>query len=135
MELAGTRLDLSKVKVPVYNLATRDDHIAPAKSVYLGEQIFRRTCEIRCLRLRSHRRAWSIPPASKSTNTGPDAKPAGDDVDKWLADAKEHAGSWWPDWMQWLKRHGDAEVEARQPGSGKLKAIEDAPGSYVKVRS
>ena len=64
--------------------------------------------------------------------TGP--KPAGDDVDKWLAKATEHAGSWWPDWMQWLKGHGDAEVPARQPGSGKLKAIEDAPGSYVKVR-
>ncbi len=134
MELAGTRLDLSKVKVPVYNLATRDDHIAPAKSVYLGSKFF--GGPVRFVVSGSGHIAGVInPPSQQKYQYWTGWKPAGDDVDKWLADAREHAGSWWPDWMQWLKRHGDAEVEARQPGSGKLKAIEDAPGSYVKVRS
>ena len=62
------------------------------------------------------------------------AKPAGADLDQWLATAKEHAGSWWPDWFDWLKSHDGATAPARQPGTGKLKAIEDAPGSYVRVR-
>jgi len=65
--------------------------------------------------------------------TGP--KPTGADVDKWLAKAKEHPGSWWPDWLTWLKRQGGSErVPARHPGGGSLKPIEDAPGRYVKMR-
>jgi polyhydroxyalkanoate synthase len=55
------------------------------------------------------------------------------DVDEWIAKAKEQPGSWWPDWLAWLKKHGAEEVPARVPGTGKLKAIEDAPGSFVKV--
>ena len=55
-------------------------------------------------------------------------------VDQWIAKANEHAGSWWPDWIEWLRGHDGAEVKAREPGSGKLKALEDAPGAYVKVR-
>jgi polyhydroxyalkanoate synthase len=60
--------------------------------------------------------------------------PASGEVEEWLEKAKEHAGSWWPDWLGWLKKQGDDEVPARKPGGGKLKVIEDAPGSYVKVR-
>ncbi|HEY0439933.1 MAG TPA: class I poly(R)-hydroxyalkanoic acid synthase, partial [Xanthobacteraceae bacterium] len=54
--------------------------------------------------------------------------------DAWLEKAEEHPGSWWPDWQAWLRGLDDKEVPARQPGAGKLKPIEDAPGSYVKVR-
>jgi polyhydroxyalkanoate synthase len=64
--------------------------------------------------------------------TGP--RPRSANVDKWLANAKEHPGSWWPDWLAWIKRQDDAEVPARDPGGGVLPPIEDAPGSYVKVR-
>ena len=54
----------------------------------------------------------------------------------WMAAAKEHKGSWWPDWDKWVKKHaGGKDVPARQPGSGKLKVLCDAPGTYVKVRS
>jgi polyhydroxyalkanoate synthase subunit PhaC len=64
--------------------------------------------------------------------TGPNPRRA--NLDAWLAKAKKHPGSWWPDWLAWLKRQDPAEVPARAPGDGKLKPIEDAPGSYVKVR-
>jgi polyhydroxyalkanoate synthase len=133
MTIAGTRLDLSKVKVPVYNLATRDDHIAPARSVYLGSKFF--GGPVRFVVSGSGHIAGVInPPGQQKYQYWTGSKPFGDDIDPWFAKAEEHAGSWWPDWMQWLKGHGAAEVKARQPGSGKLKAIEDAPGTYVKVR-
>ena len=133
MVIAGTRLDLSKVKVPVYNLATREDHIAPAKSVYLGSKFF--GGPVRFVVAGSGHIAGVVnPPGQKKYQYWSGAKPVGEDLDKWFAKAREHAGSWWPDWVQWLKSHGDAEVNARKPGAGKLKAIEDAPGSYVKVR-
>jgi len=133
MTIAGTQLDLGKVKVPVYNLATREDHIAPAKSVYLGSKFF--GGPVRFVLAGSGHIAGVVNPAGQNKYqywTG--WKPVGDDIDNWLAKATEHAGSWWPDWMRWLKRHDDSEVEAREPGSGKLRPIEDAPGSYVRIR-
>jgi len=75
------------------------------------------------------------PPGKQKYQYWDGPKPTADaDVDEWLAKAKEHAGSWWPDWLAWLKKLGAEEVPARVPGAGKLKAIEDAPGSFVKVR-
>jgi polyhydroxyalkanoate synthase len=57
------------------------------------------------------------------------------DHDSWLAGAKAHEGSWWPDWEKWLRKKSGAKVDARKPGEGGLKVIEDAPGSYVKARN
>jgi len=57
------------------------------------------------------------------------------DFESWIASAEEHKGSWWPDWLSWVSTMGDERVPAREPGSGKLKAIEDAPGRYVRVRA
>ena len=54
--------------------------------------------------------------------------------DDWLAGATEHLGSWWPTWAEWYAKYGGGKIEARKPGNGKLKVIEDAPGSYVKAR-
>jgi len=133
MTVAGKKLDLGKVKVPVYNLATRDDHIAPAKSVFLGSKFF--GGPVRFVVAGSGHIAGVVnPPAQNKYQywTGP--RPAGGEVEKWLAKAKENPGSWWPDWLHWLTGEDDEEVTARQPGAGKLKPIEDAPGSYVKVR-
>jgi polyhydroxyalkanoate synthase len=133
MVLGGKPLDLKKIKVPVYNLATREDHIAPAKSVLVGSKFF--GGPVRYVLAGSGHIAGVInPPARQKYQywTGP--KPANADLDKWLAKATEHPGSWWPDWMEWIKSHGADEVPARKPGGGKLKAIEDAPGSYVRVR-
>jgi polyhydroxyalkanoate synthase len=132
MEIAGEKLDLREVKVPVYNLATREDHIAPAKSVFLGAQFF--GGPMRFVLAGSGHIAGVINPANKPKYqywTGP--KPRGS-LEAWLAKAKEHPGSWWPDWSAWVKEQDPAQVKARVPGGEKLKPIEDAPGSYVKVR-
>jgi poly[(R)-3-hydroxyalkanoate] polymerase subunit PhaC len=133
MVLGGETLDLKKVTIPVYNLATREDHIAPAKSVILGSKFF--GGPVRFVLAGSGHIAGVINPPGKTKYqywTG--ARPRGSNVDKWLAKAKEHPGSWWPDWFAWLKQQDPSEVAAREPGGGKLKPIEDAPGSYVTVR-
>jgi len=56
-------------------------------------------------------------------------------LEKWIEKATEHPGSWWPDWIEWIKSHGADQVPAREPGGGKLMPIEDAPGRYVRVKA
>ena len=132
MVIGGEALDLRKVTIPIYNLATKEDHIAPAKSVFLGSQSFGGS--VRYVLSGSGHIAGVVNPPSKGKYqywTG--GKPNGS-LDAWVAKAKEHPGSWWPDWLAWLRKVNAAEVPARKPGGGKLKPIEDAPGSYVKVR-
>jgi len=132
MMLGDTPIDLGAIKVPVYNLATREDHIAPAKSVLVGSKCF--GGKVRFVLSGSGHIAGVVNPPSKQKYqfwTGPAPRSA--DLDKWLANAKEHPGSWWPDWLVWLTRQGPTEVPARIPGDGALTPIEDAPGSYVKV--
>jgi polyhydroxyalkanoate synthase len=133
MVIGGKKLDLKSVKVPVYNLATREDHIAPAKSVLLGSRYF--GGPVRFVLAGSGHIAGVVNPPDKMKYqywTGP--KPTSANLDRWLGKAKEHAGSWWPDWFQWLKKQDPTEVPAREPGGGAFPPIEDAPGSYVKVR-
>jgi polyhydroxyalkanoate synthase len=134
MEIAGINLDLRQVKVPVYNLATREDHIAPAKSVLFGSQYFGGPVKY-VLAGSGHIAGVVNAPGKPKYQYWTGGKPAGSDLDKWLKSAKEHAGSWWPDWLDWLKERDAETVPARAPGGGKLQAVEDAPGSYVKVRS
>jgi polyhydroxyalkanoate synthase len=133
MTIAGKKLDLSKVKTPVYNLATREDHIAPAKSVFLGSKFFGGPVRF-VLTGSGHIAGVVNPPDKKKYQYWTGSKPTGADLDKWLAKAKEHTGSWWPDWITWITEHDPREAKARAPGGGKLKPIEDAPGSYVQVR-
>ena len=134
MEIAGTRLDVRKVKIPIYNLATREDHIAPAKSVLFGSQYFGGPVTF-VLAGSGHIAGVINPPALGKYQywTGP--APEGSDVDKWLAKAEQHPGSWWPHWIGWLKSWNSETVPARAVGGGKFAPIEDAPGSYVKVKS
>jgi polyhydroxyalkanoate synthase subunit PhaC len=134
MEVAGTKLDLRKVKMPVYNLATREDHIAPAKSVLFGSQYFGGPVTF-VLAGSGHIAGVINPPSKPKYQYWTGGGPSGSDVDKWLASAEEHPGSWWPHWLDWLKSHDAETVPAREIGGGKLAAIEDAPGSYVKVKS
>lgn len=138
LKLCGQTLDLRKVTVPVYELATREDHIAPAPSVYLGAKLF--GGPVRYVLAGSGHIAGVVNPPERNkyqywTGKKPTSKKHNvPTLDDWLQLAEEHAGSWWPDWREWLaKRSGDM-VPARTPGDGKLKPIEDAPGSYVKVR-
>jgi polyhydroxyalkanoate synthase len=133
MVVSGEKLDLKQVKVPLYNLATREDHIAPAKSVLLGSKFF--GGPVRFVLAGSGHIAGVINPPERRKYqfwTGP--KPTSANLDRWLAKAEEHPGSWWPDWLRWLKALDATEVAARTPGGGVLTPIEDAPGSYVKVR-
>jgi polyhydroxyalkanoate synthase subunit PhaC len=133
MILGNILIDLKTVTVPIYNLATREDHIAPAKSVMFGSKLF--GGDVRFVVSGSGHIAGVInPPVKKKYQywTGP--KPRNADVEGWLAKAKEHAGSWWPDWLLWITRQSPTEVPARVPGDGALKPIEDAPGRYVRVR-
>jgi polyhydroxyalkanoate synthase len=134
MEIAGVTLDLHKVTVPVYNLATREDHIAPAKSVLWGSQYFGGPVKY-VLAGSGHIAGVINPPGKPKYQYWTGKKPSGSNVENWLKTATEHPGSWWPDWLEWLKAHGAEMVPARKVGGGKLKATEDAPGSYVKVKS
>ncbi|MBR0927534.1 class I poly(R)-hydroxyalkanoic acid synthase [Bradyrhizobium diazoefficiens] len=134
MVLDNTLLDLSKVKVPVYNLATREDHIAPAESVLYGSQFFGGPVKY-VLSGSGHIAGVVNPPASNKYQywTNDNIKDA--NVAQWMKGAVEHKGSWWPDWRQWLGELDPEQVPARVPGSEAFPAIEDAPGSYVRVRA
>jgi len=131
MMIAGEEIDLGKITIPIYNLATREDHIAPAKSVFLGSKFFGGPVKF-VLAGSGHIAGVVNPPNKNKYQYWTGAAPTGN-LENWLARAKEHPGSWWPDWLHWIKKQGGAGVPAREPGGGKLAAIEDAPGSYVKM--
>lgn len=133
MMLDGVRLDLKKVKQDVYNLAAREDHIAPLPSVFrIGAALGGKTRLV--VSGSGHIAGVVNPPDSGKyqywTNDKGAATP-----EEWLKGATEHAGSWWPDWYQWMAPRSGKKVKARVPGDGKLQPIEDAPGRYVKVKS
>jgi polyhydroxyalkanoate synthase subunit PhaC len=134
MTIDGVGIDLGNVKTPIYNLATKEDHIAPARSVYVGSSYFGGPMRY-VLSGSGHIAGVVNPPAKKKYQYWTGDTPKGDDLDGWLKSATEHPGSWWPDWLAWIKARDSSEVPAREPGGGVLKPIEDAPGSYVKVRS
>jgi polyhydroxyalkanoate synthase subunit PhaC len=133
MVLANTKLDLSKVKLPIYELAAREDHIAPAESVYIGARMFGGPVEY-VMAGSGHIAGVVNPPDPKKVKyqywTNP-AKPA--THEEWVAGAVETPGSWWPHWIRWLTAKSGGMVTAREPGR-KLGVIENAPGSYVKAK-
>jgi len=133
MEIAGEHIDLKRITVPTYNLATREDHIAPARSVYYGSSFV--SGPVRFVLAGSGHIAGVVnPPYKQKYQHWTGAPPQGDDLEKWLTSAEEHPGSWWPDWITWIKAQDAEETEARAPGGGKFEPMENAPGSYVKVR-
>ena len=134
MEIGGVTLDLHKVTVPIYNLATREDHIAPAKSVLYGSQFFGGPVKY-VLAGSGHIAGVINPPSKPKYQYWTGEKPSGSDIESWLKTATEHPGSWWLDWLEWLKAQDKKLVPARKIGGGKLKPTEAAPGSYVKVKS
>ena len=134
MKVAGVTLDLKNITVPIYNLAAREDHIAPAKSVLEGSKYFGGPVKF-VLAGSGHIAGVVNSPSRPKYQYWTSEAPNGSDIDKWMAAAKEHPGSWWPNWLEWLKAQNDETVPAREIGGGKLRPIEDAPGSYVKVKT
>jgi len=134
LTIDNVRIDLKEITIPIYNLATREDHIAPAKSVYLGSTFFGGPMRY-VLSGSGHIAGVVNPPAKTKYQYWTGDTPQGEDIEGWLRNAAEHPGSWWPDWLAWIKAQDAEEVEARPPGGGVFAPIEDAPGSYVKARS
>ena len=132
IELDGVPIDLRKIKTPTFILSTREDHIAPWKSTYAATQIYQGKTKF-CLAGSGHIAGVVNPPANEKYSywTSEDNPP---DPDAWLADATEKSGSWWPEWRKWIKKSAGGSVPARAPGDGKLKVIENAPGSYASAR-
>ncbi len=131
--LNGVPIDLGKIKTPAYFLSTREDHIAPWKSTYRGTQLLGGKKRF-VLAASGHIAGVVNPPESgKYSHWVGTALPP--DPEAWFHGATEIAGSWWPDWQRWVTALGKEQVPARVPGDGKLTSIEDAPGSYVKVRA
>jgi polyhydroxyalkanoate synthase len=136
LTVCGEKLDLSAIGCPVYIYGSREDHIVPWQAAYRNTQIFKGPRRF-VMGASGHIAGVINPPAkgkrshwiAKST-----ALPA--DPEAWLQGATEHPGSWWTDWSAWLASHAGAKKPApKAPGSRKYKAIEPAPGRYVKVKA
>src|SRR3974390_106841 len=134
MVLDNTLLDLSKVKVPVYNLATREDHIAPADSVLYGSQFFGGPVRF-VLSGSGHIAGVVNPPSTNKYQYWINDNISDISLQDWLKAAQEHKGSWWPDWRGWLASIDAEEVAARNIGSEALPPVEGAAGRYVRVRA
>ena len=131
LKLGSVKLDLKRVKIPIYELFTKEDHIAPANSVFIGSKLFGGA--VRTVMTSSGHIAGVVNPPAKKKYQFWSGDPA-PTLSEWMATAKETAGSWWPDWSAWLAALSGTKVEARDPSAGPLKPVEDAPGSYVKER-
>jgi len=131
--LDNVRLDLGTVKTPIYVQSSREDHIAPYRSVYKGAKLFGGPVNFMMAGSGHIAGVINHPDAKKYQHWTNSALPA--TVEEWMAGAAEHPGSWWPEWMTWLKARSGGEIPARDPAKGPLAPIEDAPGSYVKVKS
>ncbi len=131
--LLDTPIDLSKVKTPSYFISTNEDHIAPWKSTYIGSRALGGPVRF-VLGGSGHIAGIVNPPSANKYGFWTNDKAKGDSPDEWFAGAKQHEGSWWTDWQKWITDLDDAKVPARDPAKGKLKPLEDAPGSFVKFR-
>ncbi|MGA0607234.1 class I poly(R)-hydroxyalkanoic acid synthase [Phenylobacterium sp. VNQ135] len=131
--LDGVKLDLGDVKIPIYVQSSKEDHIAPARSVYKGAKLFGGPVTFTMAGSGHIAGVINAPAANKYQHWTCDDLP--DTLEQWQAGAREAAGSWWPHWVAWLKAKSGAMVPARDPANGPLKPLGDAPGDYVKVRS
>jgi polyhydroxyalkanoate synthase subunit PhaC len=134
LSMKDVPIDLAKIKVPTFCISTQEDHITPWRSTYVATQIYSGPVTF-CLSRSGHIAGIVNPPAKKKygywTNNVSKC-PA--DPEAWLKNATKHEGSWWPEWYEWLKTYDGEMVEPRDPAAN-ANVIEDAPGSYVKVRA
>lgn len=132
MMLAGKKISLKDVKIPIYNLATKEDHIAPAKSVFVGSKYF--GGKVTYVMAGSGHIAGVVNPPDKMKYQFWTGGPVKGEFEDWVKKAEETPGSWWPHWHEWIKAEDDRMVPARKTG-GKMNSLEEAPGSYVRVRA
>ena len=132
IRLKGVPIDLRKVKVPAYIISAREDHIAPWKSTYAATQLYTGPVTF-VLSASGHIAGIINPPEAKKYCYWTNAKNS-KNPDDWFKGAKQHEGSWWPNWIEWTARFGGGQVAPRVPGDGKVKVLDDAPGAYAKVR-
>ena len=135
ISVAGTPVDIDEVVTPTYVQAGREDHIAPPQSVWKIMGHFKGPKRF-VLAGSGHIAGVVNPPSAQKYQYWINDRPI-TTLDEFIESATEHKGSWWPDWVEWLKQRNPETVkavDARVPGEGKLKPIEDAPGSYVKAR-
>lgn len=133
ISLDGVPIDLHKVRIPTFILSAKEDHIAPWKSTYVATRLYDSAIKF-CLSMSGHIAGIINPPANKKYGYWTDVK-LPHSPDAWLDAATFHEGSWWPEWLKWLEKHGGGKVKARVPGDGALKAIDDAPGKYVLMKA
>ena len=131
LHLGGVKLNLSRIKIPIYELSTKEDHIAPASSVFIGSKLF--GGPVRFVMAGSGHIAGVVNHPDKKKYQFWAGTPA-NSFAEWMKKATETPGSWWPDWAAWLAALSGPKIPARDPAAGPLKPIEDAPGSYVKER-
>jgi polyhydroxyalkanoate synthase len=129
LRLAGRPIDLGRVATPCYFLSSIDDHIAPWRACYAGTRHLGGPVEF--VLGGSGHIAGIVNPPTRTKYGYRVNRSNPPDPNQWLADAKQHAGSWWPHWSQWLGELGDEQVEARAVGTNKYPPLMDAPGSYV----
>ena len=130
----GVRVDLSQAKIPLYLLASREDHIVPWQSAYRSKGLIGKDPRF-VLAASGHVAGVINPPARNKRNYWIHDDLSGNAAD-WLDKSEERPGSWWPDWDAWMKRHSSGTVPApTQPGNARYRAIESAPGRYVKQKA
>ncbi|HEY9236606.1 MULTISPECIES: class I poly(R)-hydroxyalkanoic acid synthase [Phenylobacterium] len=133
LTLDNVKLDLSQVKIPIYVQSSKEDHIAPARSVYRGARLFGGPVTFTLAGSGHIAGVINAPAAKKYQHWTNNQLPTS--VEEWMGGAVETPGSWWPHWAEWLKAKSGGLVPARDPAKGVLPSLEDAPGSYVKVKS
>ena len=133
LSLCGVPIDLRRITVPSFLLSTKEDHIAPWKATYAATQIYQGPIKF-CLAASGHIAGVVNPPGQGKYGHWENAK-LPKDPEAWLQAAKYVNESWWPSWEKWIGRYGGGDVPARKPGDGRLKPIEGAPGSYVRVKA
>ena len=125
-------LDLGLVKSPVMMISLKEDHVSAWEGVYQGARLL--GGPVQFLLGGSGHNAGVINPPSANKHGYWTADTLSDNAQAWIESATKASGSWWPEWQTWLAGHDSVLVPAREVGGGSLKALEPAPGSYVRVR-
>lgn len=132
LEMENRKLHLEDIRIPIYSLATKEDHIAPARSVFTGARLF--GSDVRFVLAGSGHIAGVINSVEKAKyNYWVGQKPVRmyETLGNWLTEAQEHSGSWWKDWKEWMEVQSPEQVPARSVGGGKVPVLYPAPGRYV----